>query len=112
MNNISDSILNARYGEDPNALQQAQEQVEIAGAEFDVAQALYDLRHELGLTQKELARRVNTSPSVISRMEDADYDRHSLAMLRRIAAACGRRVKVTFEPLEAAADVEPYRLAG
>jgi hypothetical protein len=33
---------------------------------------------------------------VISRLEDADYDGHLLAMLRRIAAALNKRVEIRF----------------
>jgi len=39
---------------------------------------------------------VGTTASVICRLEDADYSGHSLAMLRRIAAAVGMRVEVRF----------------
>ena len=46
---------------------------------------------------RELAR-VGTTASVICRLEDADYDGHSLAMLRRIAGALGLRVEVRFVP--------------
>lgn len=65
---------------------------------LDVAQQVCDLRAQAGLTQKELAKRVGTSESVICRLEDADYDRHSMAMLRRIAAAVGHKVEVRFVP--------------
>ncbi len=68
--------------------------------DFEIAQQVYDLRTDAGLTQKELAARVGTTPSVISRLEDADYDRHSMAMLRRIAKAVGYRVQVRFVPGE------------
>src|SRR5262249_1666034 len=64
----------------------------------EVAQKVYDLRIAAGLTQRELARRVGTTPSVISRLEDADYNGHSLTMLRRIAAAVGKRVEIQFVP--------------
>ena len=67
---------------------------------LDVAQQVYNLRTKAGLTQKELAKRVGTSESVISRLEDADYDRHSMTMLRRIAAAAGHKVQVRFVPDE------------
>jgi len=43
--------------------------------------------------------RVGTTPSVISRLDDDDYDGHSLAMLRRIAAALNKRVEIRFVPL-------------
>ncbi len=65
---------------------------------FEIAQQVYDLRTDAGLTQKELAERVGTTPSVISRLEDADYDRHSMAMLRRVAKAVGHIVQVRFVP--------------
>lgn len=62
----------------------------------DIAQQIYDLRTAAGLSQAELARRVGTTASVISRLEDADYSGHSLRMLRRIAAALNRRVRISF----------------
>ena len=61
-----------------------------------VARKLYDLRTEAGLTQKELADRVDTTASVISRLEDADYEGHSLSMLRRIARALDQEVQIRF----------------
>lgn len=69
-------------------------EVELANA--DVARKIYDLRTKAGLTQGELAKRVGTSTSAISRLEDADYEGHSLAMLRRIAAALDKRVEIRF----------------
>lgn len=63
-------------------------------AECEISVLIYDLRHAAGLTQAQLAKRVGTTASVISRLEDADYDGHSLGMLRRIAAALGRKVEI------------------
>ena len=68
----------------------------------DLAQKIYDLRQHAGLTQTQLAHRVGTTASVISRLEDADYEGHSLAMLQRIAAAVGKRVQLTFVTADAA----------
>ena len=65
-----------------------------------MARLVYDLRAQAGLTQKELAQRVGTTASVISQLEDADYNGHSLTMLRRIAAAVGQRVQISFVPFE------------
>lgn len=67
----------------------------------EVAAQIYQLRKEAGLSQRELAKMVNTSASVICRLENADYEGHSLAMLRRIAAALGKRIKISFEALKA-----------
>lgn len=60
----------------------------------DVAQMIYDLRTEAGLSQKELAELVGTTQSVVSRLEDADYGGHSLSMLKRIAKALNQRLTV------------------
>src|SRR5437868_2868732 len=64
----------------------------------DIARKIYDLRTKAGLTQQELAKRVGTTKSTISRLEDADYDGHSLFMLKRIAEALGKRIEIRFVP--------------
>jgi len=73
-------------------------QLEEARANDDVARKIHALRTVAGLTQRDLAKRVGATASVICRLEDADYDGHSLAMLRRIAAACEKRVEIRFLP--------------
>ena len=60
----------------------------------EVARMIYELRKEAGLTQKELADLIGTTQSVVSRLEDADYDGHSLSMLHRIAKALNRTLTV------------------
>jgi ribosome-binding protein aMBF1 (putative translation factor) len=64
----------------------------------DVASQIYKLRSRSGLSQRQLAAKVGTTASVICRLEDADYEGHSLSMLRRIARALGREVKIVFVP--------------
>ena len=90
-------ILHRRYiGE--NAERQASFEAERVNAE--VARTIYELRKKAGLTQKELAQMVGTTQSVISRLEDADYEGHSLSMLNRIAMALNRRLSVQMiEPI-------------
>jgi DNA-binding XRE family transcriptional regulator len=65
----------------------------------EIARKVYDLREAAGLTQRQLAKLVGTSASVICRLEDADYEGHSLAMLRRIAEALDKRVEIRFVPM-------------
>jgi len=72
--------------------------VEQEQANLDVAREIYELRIKAKLSQAELARKVGTTQSVISRLEDADYDGHSLAMLRRIASALEKRIEIRFVP--------------
>jgi ribosome-binding protein aMBF1 (putative translation factor) len=69
-------------------------------ANMEIARKIYDLRTKAGLTQKELAKRVGTTASVICRLEDADYEGHSLSMLRRIAFALGKKVEIRFVSVE------------
>jgi transcriptional regulator with XRE-family HTH domain len=47
------------------------------------------------LTQAELAKKIHTTQSVISRLEDADYEGHSLAILQRIGKELGYKIKIT-----------------
>ena len=65
----------------------------------EMAAYIYRLRTQASLSQRELARRVGTTASVICRLEDADYEGHSLSMLRRIAGALHKRVEIRFVPL-------------
>ena len=65
-------------------------------ANATIARQIYMLREKAGLSQRELARLVGTTASVICRLENADYEGHSLAMLRRIAAVLDKRVEIRF----------------
>ncbi len=75
---------------DPEMLQFAED--------FRVAQMIYDARTEAGLTQAELAKAVGTTQSVISQLESAEYQGHSLSMLQRIAKALHRHVEIRLAP--------------
>lgn len=85
--------LYTRYIAGDSAREQAYEE-EVINAE--IARKVYDLRTKAGLTQQELAARVGTTKSAISRLEDADYGGHSLSMLKRIAEALDKRVQIRF----------------
>lgn len=63
----------------------------------DVATLVYRWRKKVGLTQATLARRAGTTQSVIARLEDADYEGHSLSLLCRIAEALDLEVAVAME---------------
>ena len=68
-----------------------------------VAKLIRELRGQAGLTQAQLAERVGTTQSLISRLERDDYTGHSLSMLYRIGKALDRRVTVTLAPRRASA---------
>lgn len=88
-------ILHRRYYEGrPSRLASLAEE----RANLDCARKIYELRTKAGLTQRQLAELVGTTASVICRLEDADYEGHSLAMLQRIATALHRRIELRFVP--------------
>ncbi|MBC7836005.1 MAG: helix-turn-helix transcriptional regulator [Phycisphaerales bacterium] len=79
-------------GDDPAR----REAIDKAYEDAVVGQLIYEARHAAGLTQAALAKMIGTDQSVISRLEDADYEGHSLAMLKRIAQAMGKRLEIRF----------------
>ena len=77
-----------------------QEMVITASINAEVAQLIYEARTQAGLTQKQLADLVGTKQPVIARLEDADYEGHSLSMLQKIASALNKQVKISLTPIE------------
>ena len=62
----------------------------------NVGAEIFQARAAAGLTQRQLADRVGMQQSAIARLENADYDGHSLKTLERIALALGKRVEIRF----------------
>lgn len=94
-------ILRGRYVKD-DAERIAAVQTERANAE--IARLIYTMRTEASLTQRRLAELVGTTQSVISRLEDSDYEGHSLSMLHRIAEALQKKVTVVITAKHAYAE--------
>ena len=69
-------------------------------AEFALARAVIEARVTAGLTQEQLAQRMDTTQSVIARLEGG-RTRPSTQTLQRLAAATGTRLKISFEPTAA-----------
>ncbi len=93
-------IIHRRYFEGkPERLKILEE----ARADDEVARKIFELRTRAGLTQSQLGKLIGTTASVICRLEDADYEGHSLAMLRRIATALNQRVEIRFIPIRRSA---------
>ncbi len=74
-----------------------------ARANEEIARKIHELRTAASLTQTQLGRLIGTTGSVICRLEDADYEGHALAMLRRIAGALNQRVEIRFVPIRRSA---------
>jgi ribosome-binding protein aMBF1 (putative translation factor) len=88
------TILDRITGDDP----ELRELIEEETVNAHVARMIYDARTGAGLTQEELACLVGTKQPVIARLEDADYDGHSLSMLQRIATALHHRLEIHLVP--------------
>lgn len=65
------------------------------GPEFELLQMILQKRLEHGLTQKELARKIGTKQSAISRLERGTYN-PTVAFLRKIAAALNTELHISF----------------
>lgn len=63
--------------------------------EYEVARAIIEARVKRGISQEELAKRLKTKQSVISRVENAGTT-PSLSFLRRLAKALGLTLQVRF----------------
>ncbi|MFQ5665037.1 MAG: helix-turn-helix domain-containing protein [Candidatus Binatia bacterium] len=68
--------------------------LEAARASAAVARAAYELRTKAKLSQRQLARRVGVTPTMIARLEDDDLADDMLALLQRIATALNKRVEI------------------
>ena len=88
-------ILHHEARNDPEAMMALQK----ARLNAEVAQLIYDARTAAELTQRQLAQKIGTTQSVIARLEDADYEGHSLNMLQRVAIALEQRLEIRMLPV-------------
>lgn len=65
--------------------------------EYEIAHALIEARIIKGLTQKELAEKINTKQSVISRLEGIQST-PSISLLKRIAQALNASLEIKLLP--------------
>lgn len=77
-----------------------QDMIAVASINATVAQLIYEARTKAGLTQEQLADLIGTKQPVIARLEDADYEGHSLSMLQKIACALNQKVEIVLKPVE------------
>jgi len=89
-------LMDQRFGvnSDSHALQEQFAQ------QAEVAEMLFAARKASGMTQVELAAASGTTQQVISQLEDADYEGHSLSMLKRLAKAMHQRLELRMVPEE------------
>lgn len=71
--------------------------------DYEDLKVLYDIKHEIirlrleqGLSQKELAEKINTKQSAISRLESGEYN-PSIELLAKVANALGKELQISFQ---------------
>ncbi|QFQ12157.1 XRE family transcriptional regulator [Pseudoprevotella muciniphila] len=84
-------LLDVKYGKrgEPE-----RERFEVDAIAFYIAEVLKAEREEAGLTQQQLADKIGTKKSYISKVENGDTDVH-LSILSKIFAGLGKRVSLT-----------------
>lgn len=65
---------------------------------LSIGEQIARMRLAAGLSQAELAKRIGTTASAISRYESEGYDRYEIRTLRKIAEACGGKLQLILEP--------------
>lgn len=86
-----DELLNAEFGEAGTPLR---DEFDKETEAFCLAQTLREERIRAGLTQEQLAEKIGTKKTYISRLENGKAD-VQLATLFRIFEGLGRRVSLT-----------------
>ena len=64
--------------------------------EFQIAKSVIEARLKSGLTQKQLAKKMSTKQSVISRLENIKTT-PSISFLKKLAIATGSKLTVAFQ---------------
>ena len=91
MSKVAD--LHKKWSEDP----EYRKAYDGLGPEFEIARSLIEARTCAKLTQAELAQRMNTTQSVVARLESG-RTRPSTRTLEKIAQATRTRLRISFDP--------------
>lgn len=75
---------------------QVKEEYDALGPQYEIIRAEIESRKVAGMTQAELAERMGTAQTNISRFESGRYN-PSLAFLQKMAEGLGKKLKITFE---------------
>ncbi|MEI8349969.1 MAG: helix-turn-helix transcriptional regulator [Candidatus Omnitrophota bacterium] len=64
--------------------------------EMGIGEQIAKLRHKAKMSQLELARKVDTNRTTISRYESRMYNRYNLSTLLRIGRALHKKLKISY----------------
>ena len=91
MSKVAD--LHKKWSEDP----EYRKAYDRLGPEFEISRSLIEARTRANLTQAELAQRMNTTQSVVARLESG-RTRPSTRTLQKIAQETRTRLRISFDP--------------
>jgi ribosome-binding protein aMBF1 (putative translation factor) len=77
---------------------EVKERYDELNAEFQIAEQILKARAKARVSQAELARRIGTKSTAISRIESPNYGRTSITMLKQIAKALGCELQIRLVP--------------
>jgi ribosome-binding protein aMBF1 (putative translation factor) len=75
---------------------EVQKEYEYLKVLYDIKREIIRLRLEQGLSQKELADKIKTKQSAISRLESGEYN-PSIELLAKVANALGKELQISFQ---------------
>lgn len=89
-----EELLDLKYGEIGSAKRNAFEEKAMI---FSVSEMLKEARKEAGLTQEQLAKKLGTQKTYISRIENGKSDIQLSTLYKVFEEGLGRRVNITIE---------------
>lgn len=75
---------------------EAQEMLDAARINVQIAKMIYDARKEAKISKQELADLIGTKPQVITLLEDAAYEGNSFNLLQKIGKALNKQIDIRF----------------
>ncbi len=88
-----DELLNAKYG---RVGTKKRDEFEVKAQYFVISEALREARREANMTQQQLAEKVGTKKSYISRIENGQCDLQLSTLYRIFETGLGRKVSLLF----------------
>ncbi len=90
------TVKNKTYFDELMEDKNFREKFEVEYKNLVISEKIAELRHKARLTQEELAQKVQTTKSAISRYESNNYQGYTVTLLQKIAVACGADLRVSF----------------
>src|SRR5271157_537890 len=86
--------IKKQWLEDP----EVRKEYDALAPEFQIATEIIKARMKAKMTQAELAERIGTKPTAVSRLESPNYGKVSISTLRKVANALGCELQVQLLP--------------